>query len=91
MRFARSVIEQLPLLGLQRLIDLGLVNVGLVVEMLLGAPQIVAALAEKGISIEEKHVGLEHPIKELGIYNVAIALDAENSAEIAVWIVEPGE
>ncbi|MHC4960396.1 MAG: 50S ribosomal protein L9, partial [Planctomycetota bacterium] len=33
-----------------------------------GAAAIVAALAEKGIEIEEKQVDLETPIKELGIF-----------------------
>ena len=54
-----------------------------------GAAQIVASLGERGISIEEKQVLLDHPIKELGIFNVPIRLDAENSAEIRVWVVEP--
>ncbi len=54
-----------------------------------GAPQIVASLSEKGIAVEEKQVVLDHPIKELGIFNVPIRLDAENSAEIRVWVVEP--
>jgi len=53
-----------------------------------GAGNIVEVLAERGISIEEKQVGLEHPIKELGIYNVPIVLGKKTSAEIRVWVVE---
>jgi len=53
------------------------------------AATIVAALAERGLPIEEKLVTLESPIKELGIYNVPIRLDADRSVEIRVWVVEP--
>lgn len=56
-----------------------------------GVATIVEALGEKGIAVEEKQVVLETPIKELGIFNVPIRLDAETSAEIRVWVVEPGE
>ncbi|MHC4818635.1 MAG: 50S ribosomal protein L9 [Planctomycetota bacterium] len=56
-----------------------------------GTGTIVETLAEKGISVEEKQVGLEHPIKELGIYNVPIILGKKTSAEIRVWVVEPSE
>ena len=53
-----------------------------------GAGSIVETLAERGISVEEKQVGLEHPIKELGIYNVPILLGKNTTAEIRVWVVE---
>jgi large subunit ribosomal protein L9 len=56
-----------------------------------GAGSIVETLAERGISIEEKQVGLEHPIKELGIYNVPILLGKKTTAEIRVWVVELSE
>jgi large subunit ribosomal protein L9 len=52
---------------------------------------IVEVLKERGISIEEKQVGLDHPIKELGIYNVPIQLSKQATAEIRVWVVEPSE
>jgi len=54
-----------------------------------GAPRISAALAERGISVDEKQIELEHPIKELGIYNVPIRLEKDRTAEIRVWVVEP--
>jgi large subunit ribosomal protein L9 len=54
-----------------------------------GAPTIAAALGDKGIHVEERQVVLEAPIKELGIYNVVIRLDADRQAEIRVWVVEP--
>jgi len=56
-----------------------------------GISTIIEALAEKGIAVEEKQVLLESPIKELGIFNVPIRLDADAGAEIRVWVVEPGE
>jgi large subunit ribosomal protein L9 len=54
-----------------------------------GAPRIVEALKEQGVAMEEKRIRLEHPIKELGIFNVPIQLDPETVAEVRVWIVEP--
>lgn len=56
-----------------------------------GTGTIVEVLKEKGVAVDEKQVGLEHPIKELGIYNVPIQLDKKTTAEIRVWVVEPSE
>ena len=50
---------------------------------------IAAALGDKGLKVDEKTIELEEPLKELGIYNVKIRLDADHVAEIRVWIVEP--
>ena len=55
-----------------------------------GAATIVEALAAHGVTIDEKQVLLDHPIKELGIFNVPIHVDAENTAEVRVWVVETG-
>lgn len=54
-----------------------------------GVSTIVEALAGQGLTIDEKAVQLDHPIKELGIFSVPIRLDADTSAEIRVWVVEP--
>ena len=54
-----------------------------------GGASIAAALSDKGLKIVERMVELESPLKELGIYNVNIRLDAEQVVEIRVWIVEP--
>ncbi len=54
-----------------------------------GGASIAAALGDKGLAIEEKMVELESPLKELGIYNINIRLDADQVVEIRVWIVEP--
>jgi large subunit ribosomal protein L9 len=53
-----------------------------------GASRVVEALKEQGIEMEEKRIRLEHPLKELGIFNVPIQLDPETVAEVRVWIVE---
>ncbi len=54
-----------------------------------GSDDIVAALRGKGVTVDAKRVVLEGPIKELGIFNVPIRLDAETTAEVRVWVVEP--
>jgi large subunit ribosomal protein L9 len=54
-----------------------------------GGPAIAAALADKGLKVDEKSIELENPLKELGIYNVKVRLDGDNLVEIRVWIVEP--
>lgn len=54
-----------------------------------GAATIAAALRDKKLPVEERMIELESPLKELGIYNVRVRLDADNAVEIRVWIVEP--
>lgn len=54
-----------------------------------GAPEIVAAMAEKKIEVEERQIDIERPFKELGIFTVSVKLSPEKSADIRVWIVEP--
>jgi large subunit ribosomal protein L9 len=54
-----------------------------------GGATIAAALGDKKFDVDEKMVELESPLKELGIYNVKIRLDADHAVEIRVWIVEP--
>ena len=56
-----------------------------------GVSTILAKLAEQGIEIEEKLLDLAEPIKELGIFNVPVKLEAETPVEIRVWVVETTE
>lgn len=56
-----------------------------------GAMAIHEAMEVAGVSIEEKMIRLEAPIKELGIYSVPVRLDAEHETSVRVWIVEPTE
>lgn len=52
------------------------------------AMQIAAALRDKGIPVEEKHVRLEQPLKEIGVYDVPINLHASVEATVKVWVVQ---
>ena len=48
---------------------------------------IALALEEAGIKIDKKHVQLEEPIKELGVYSVPIDLDRGITARLKLWVV----
>ena len=52
------------------------------------AAQIAKAMTEKGYPIEEKHVRLDQPLKQIGVYNIKIHLHAELETQIKVWVVE---
>lgn len=53
-----------------------------------GKRDIVEALAEAGHAVERRQLLLERPLKELGIYKVAIKLHADVIATIKVWVVK---
>jgi large subunit ribosomal protein L9 len=50
--------------------------------------EIHAALADEGIRIEKSCIGLDEPIKALGIYEVPVKLHPDVSAKLKVWIVK---
>ena len=52
------------------------------------AAQIAASLREKGVPVEDKQVRLEHPIKEIGVYDVVVHLHADVESKIKVWVVQ---
>ena len=52
------------------------------------AAQIAAALRDKDVAVGDKMVRLENPLKEIGVYDVAIHLHAEVEATIMVWVVQ---
>ena len=52
------------------------------------AAQIADCLREKGVPVEDKQVRLEHPIKEIGVYDVIVHLHAEVESQIKVWVVQ---
>jgi len=52
-----------------------------------GAQQIVQALAEEDIEVDRHAVQLEEPIRELGVYSVALKLHAEVETTVKVWVV----
>lgn len=59
-----------------------------------GPAQIVQALSEAGIEIDEKNVQLGEAIRQLDRYDVTIEFEHEVTAGIVVWVVpihEPGD
>lgn len=52
-----------------------------------GAPQIAAALREKGFAIQDKQIRLEQPLKEIGSFEVALHLHASIEVAVKVWVV----
>jgi large subunit ribosomal protein L9 len=53
-----------------------------------GAPQILAALAQAGVEIPERAIDPDLHIKELGIYEVPVRLGTDVAATAKVWVVE---
>ena len=50
--------------------------------------EIAEALKAKGILLEKKSVFLEHPIKQLGTFQVPIKLHPKVNVELKVWVVK---
>ena len=50
---------------------------------------IAEGLRKQGIAVEDSAVQLENPIKELGIYQVAVRLHAEVTGLAKVYVVPP--
>ncbi len=48
---------------------------------------IAERLAEEGIAVDRRLIRLEEPIKELGVYRVAVELHADVRPELKVWVV----
>ena len=51
------------------------------------AADIADRLAETGLEVDRRLIRLEEPIKELGVYDVAVRLHADVQPEIKVWVV----
>ena len=49
---------------------------------------IAASLQEQGFEIDKDLIQLDLPIKELGVYDIAIKLHADVQASVKVWVVE---
>ena len=53
-----------------------------------GTSEIVDALAEQGIKVEQGSIKLDGQLKELGLYTVKVSLHADiDAAEVKVWVV----
>ena len=50
--------------------------------------QISAALRAKGFAIEDRQVRMEHPLKEIGVFDVKIHLHQTVEATVKVWVVQ---
>lgn len=56
----------------------------------IGTADIADRLNEQGLDfdVDRKQVELDDPIKELGVYNIAIRLHAEVRPEVKVWVIK---
>ena len=52
------------------------------------ANDVVAALKAQGVEVDKRQVDLPEPIRELGVFHVAIKLHPEIQAAAKVWVVE---
>jgi len=52
------------------------------------AHDIVQALAQEGLVVEKHTVGLEEPIKTLGIYEIPVRVHPEATATLKLWVVK---
>lgn len=52
------------------------------------AKDILEALKAQGVEIDKTSLQLEHPIKELGVFDIQVKLDKDVEAAIKVWVVE---
>ena len=49
---------------------------------------IAGSLREKGLAIEERQIRLAQPIKEIGVFDVAVHLHTDVEATVKVWVVQ---
>lgn len=52
------------------------------------AAQIAAALRSKGFPVEDKHVRLDQPLKEIGVFDVSVHLHQDVNVAVKVWVVQ---
>ena len=52
------------------------------------AQEIADFLKKEGFEIEKRHVDLEEPIKQLGVYTITINLYRNVAAKLKVWVVK---
>ena len=51
------------------------------------AADIAEALKAEGIDIDRRKIALEHPIRELGTFDVEVKLHAQVATKVKVWVV----
>jgi large subunit ribosomal protein L9 len=47
------------------------------------------ALKKEGIEVDRRKIVLEHPIRELGVYDVDVKLHADVVTKVKIWVVGP--
>jgi len=47
------------------------------------------ALKAEGIEVDRRKIVIEHPIRELGVYDVDVKLHAEVVTKVKIWVVGP--
>ncbi len=47
------------------------------------------ALKKEGIEVDRRKIAIEHPIRELGVYDVDVKLHAEVVTKVKIWVVGP--
>jgi large subunit ribosomal protein L9 len=52
------------------------------------AQDIADFLKKEGFNVEKRHVDLDEPIKQLGVYNINISLFKDVTAKLKVWVVK---
>jgi large subunit ribosomal protein L9 len=53
------------------------------------ASDISEALKKEGIEVDRRKIVLEHPIRELGVYDVDVKLHPEVATKVKIWVVGP--
>jgi large subunit ribosomal protein L9 len=53
-----------------------------------GAADIAKALQDQGVEIDRLAIHLEHPIKELGVFEVLVKLHPKVETTLKIWVVE---
>ena len=52
------------------------------------AAQVAAALRDRGLSIDERQIKMEHPLKEIGVFDIQVHLHPDVEPTIKVWVVQ---
>jgi len=52
------------------------------------AAMVAEALAGEGFAVEKSQIGLESPIKKLGIYTIPVSPAPDVTAQVKVWVVK---
>lgn len=54
----------------------------------IGKEEIKKSIESEGLDIDLKHIALDEPLKELGVYDITVKLHPEIETKIKIWIVK---